>query len=682
VEGTASNLKMRTLVFLAALALCVAFVASACTGKNEKPKEVNGACVCRKGFERWPNKRGDCIQECSHNAKRKKGTGKCACLKGFTGLDPKKLSCKKIRCGKNEELVGGACKCIKGANRINGVCENKCTGTGEKPKRVNGECVCTKRYEKWPNKAGACIKACGHNASRKKGTGKCACNKGFTNLDAKFNCRKIRCGKNERLDGNSCKCLAGYTRKNGKCQSKCGGKDEKTNAQGKCVCRKNYERWPGKKGNCIPICGWNSRRLSSGVCVCLMGYQEMPDGKCRKIRCKKNEWLDGNVCKCKKGTTRQKDGTCDHKCSATNFEKIVKGKCVCIKDYERFPGRKGKCIPKCPWNSTRQKDGTCACDAGFVVQPDGTCKKELGECYHQVTESTLDMGKAQLVDQVIIDNGKHQIKPYDMVAMDVYVSMVPGQAMTKCGTATNTGKKGKHIVDCGGVEAQYVTLTTAGNFLVHCDVKIKGRPTPPPAPGLNDKCTEVGQADIIFVLDQSGSVTAPGYEIEKKFVAGVIRSLRQIRPDGNGIRIGAMAFSFPTHLHWGPVLNTPQEQEDYASDIEAMGYATGGTFTAQALANVQSHLAANGRAGVPKIVVTLTDGVSASEGGTIAAANALRASGAHMLSVGVGSNLRVSELVAMADKPTDKFKFVVNDFKILDTIISKVKKAMFCKPTP
>ena len=61
-------------------------------------------------------------------------------------------------------------------------------------------------------------------------------------------------------------------------------------------------------------------------------------------------------------------------------------------------------------------------------------------------------------------------------------------------------------------------------------------------------------------------------------------------------------------------------------------------------------------------------------------ARALKKTGAHIIAVGIGRNLNHAELNVIADRPLKKFKFIVKDFKMLDTIASKVKKEMFCAP--
>ena len=71
------------------------------------------------------------------------------------------------------------------------------------------------------------------------------------------------------------------------------------------------------------------------------------------------------------------------------------------------------------------------------------------------------------------------------------------------------------------------------------------------------------------------------------------------------------------------------------------------------------------RDGVVKVVVVITDGKSHNVGATRLEAALLRAAGAHVFAVGVGSQFVESELRAIASRPSDEFVFTVENYKAL-----------------
>ena len=80
---------------------------------------------------------------------------------------------------------------------------------------------------------------------------------------------------------------------------------------------------------------------------------------------------------------------------------------------------------------------------------------------------------------------------------------------------------------------------------------------------------------------------------------------------------------------------------------------------------------ANGdRPGVPNIGIIVTDGRSNNAAATQAAANAARAAGIELFSVGVGSGVSRAELNSMATDPDNSHVFMVDDFSKLAQIKS------------
>jgi von Willebrand factor type A domain len=82
---------------------------------------------------------------------------------------------------------------------------------------------------------------------------------------------------------------------------------------------------------------------------------------------------------------------------------------------------------------------------------------------------------------------------------------------------------------------------------------------------------------------------------------------------------------------------------------------------------------AAGRPTAPDVMIILTDGASNSRGATIAAANAAKAAGVTIISVGIGSGVNRDELVEMASNPG--FVFTTDDFDSLVYILQALLPA-------
>ena len=137
--------------------------------------------------------------------------------------------------------------------------------------------------------------------------------------------------------------------------------------------------------------------------------------------------------------------------------------------------------------------------------------------------------------------------------------------------------------------------------------------TPPPvqspAPPLD--CP----VDIIFVVDDSGSIGSGNFGTVKSFLRQLVSRLDI---DSGNTRVGLVTFSSSV----GTVFNLKDHSTiaSLQSAISSLGYRGGGTNTARALAYVRTTMltsAAGDRPNVPNIVAVLTDGKSSNSGATV-----------------------------------------------------------------
>ena len=128
--------------------------------------------------------------------------------------------------------------------------------------------------------------------------------------------------------------------------------------------------------------------------------------------------------------------------------------------------------------------------------------------------------------------------------------------------------------------------------------------SPPPPPPPQTECP----ADVIFVLDESESISATNFNQMKSFLSTLVSRLDI---DRGNTRVGFVTFS--TGVGTTINLNAHSSVASLQSAISSLGYARGSTNTAAALEYVRTRMltsAAGDRSNVSNVVVVLTDGGS------------------------------------------------------------------------
>jgi len=114
--------------------------------------------------------------------------------------------------------------------------------------------------------------------------------------------------------------------------------------------------------------------------------------------------------------------------------------------------------------------------------------------------------------------------------------------------------------------------------------------------------------DIIFVVDESGSIGAADFDLMKSFLS---RLVGRLDIDTGNTRVGLITYS--SDIGSGFNLSDYSTVASMQSAISALTYAGGGTNTAGALAYVRTKMltsAAGDRSNIPNVVVVVTDGHS------------------------------------------------------------------------
>ncbi|KAI0210897.1 Collagen alpha-5(VI) chain [Lamellibrachia satsuma] len=175
-------------------------------------------------------------------------------------------------------------------------------------------------------------------------------------------------------------------------------------------------------------------------------------------------------------------------------------------------------------------------------------------------------------------------------------------------------------------------------------------------------------ADVAIAIDASSSIGNDNFIKEIEFVQKLVYGLNL----NSGSRVAAETFSNSTNIRY--YLN--EYTMKYAA-LNALSfyYTAGTTNTASAIDTMRNNIFTSDRgdrSNVPNIGVVITDGRSNDRAATILAATIARKQGMTLITVGVGNNLDHSELLAVANYPSDRNYFKATNFANLDNIASSV----------
>ncbi|XP_076472749.1 uncharacterized protein LOC143302101 isoform X14 [Babylonia areolata] len=178
-------------------------------------------------------------------------------------------------------------------------------------------------------------------------------------------------------------------------------------------------------------------------------------------------------------------------------------------------------------------------------------------------------------------------------------------------------------------------------------------------------CSGDVRADIIFVLDASGSVGYTNFETLKSFIRDLVSAF-EIAPDK--IRVGVQKYSTSTNaeIH----LNQYYDKTTLEREIMNIRFTGGSTNTGGALEFTRTTMFTTvhgDRSGVPNICVVFTDGRSNSYTYTAREAKKAHDAGIAVLAIGVGLETPLNELSMMASNP-DADVFFVPEFSDLKGI--------------
>ncbi|KAK1895950.1 Collagen alpha-6(VI) chain [Dissostichus eleginoides] len=185
---------------------------------------------------------------------------------------------------------------------------------------------------------------------------------------------------------------------------------------------------------------------------------------------------------------------------------------------------------------------------------------------------------------------------------------------------------------------------------------------------------EKQQADLVFLLDQSGSINPEDYTIMKKFTTDLVNSFKVSE---NLVRVGLAQFSSEFQDEFD--LNQFNSQDVVNKHILSMTQRGGGTNIGRALDSIRGYFEAlrgsRRSAGISQNLVLITDGESQDD--VEVAADGLMALGIEVFAIGIGNvhDLELLQITGAAER-----LFTVNNFGRLDEIKQKVVETI-CEST-
>eukprot|EP00062_Callorhinchus_milii_P005541 gi/632945303/ref/XP_007887976.1/ PREDICTED: collagen alpha-3(VI) chain-like [Callorhinchus milii] len=166
-------------------------------------------------------------------------------------------------------------------------------------------------------------------------------------------------------------------------------------------------------------------------------------------------------------------------------------------------------------------------------------------------------------------------------------------------------------------------------------------------------CSDLNKADIIFLIDGSGSINSEDFMKMKAFMASFVK---KVNIGSDKVQIGAIQFSSAPTLVFE--LNRHSAKPDLQHELDSMQQLGGGTETGQALTFTADyfHGSRGGRPNIAQYLIVITDGEAQDE--VLTPAKALRDKGITIFAIGI-FNANMTQLLEIGGSPT-KVHYIEN----------------------
>jgi len=181
-------------------------------------------------------------------------------------------------------------------------------------------------------------------------------------------------------------------------------------------------------------------------------------------------------------------------------------------------------------------------------------------------------------------------------------------------------------------------------------------------------------ADAMFVIDGSGSITPADWQQMRDFASNITNDLNVTSTQAH---VGVYEFSGAGQGRLVDKLDDSKTSVDAA--IAAMTTLGGRTAIGDGIKNAQAQLAA-GRAGVPRLMILMTDGVENEDTHPIQEAVAAKAAGTEIVVLAIGSSVDLPSLAAIASLPTATHLFTPSNYAELQKYVLSVLDTVCPQP--
>jgi uncharacterized protein YegL len=167
--------------------------------------------------------------------------------------------------------------------------------------------------------------------------------------------------------------------------------------------------------------------------------------------------------------------------------------------------------------------------------------------------------------------------------------------------------------------------------------------------------------DIVFVVDESGSIGKDNFEIMKDFLANFVDAFDL---DGGKSRISTVKYSLFFRI---TLLNSLEKGTTSAAAKKAIldtNYGSGGTATGTAMQYAKDKILNTARGEAEQVVIVFTDGKTNMGDKPGPVGDKMREAGIHVVAVGVTDEVDQEELTAIAGTDKDNI-FHIQDFASL-----------------
>ncbi|KAJ8004899.1 hypothetical protein DPEC_G00141080 [Dallia pectoralis] len=187
-------------------------------------------------------------------------------------------------------------------------------------------------------------------------------------------------------------------------------------------------------------------------------------------------------------------------------------------------------------------------------------------------------------------------------------------------------------------------------------------------------CSDASLADIVFIVDESGSIGNDNFQLVRDFIHNIVDGLNV---GLNSVRVGIVLYSDQASAQ--VFLNSFQEKTEMLTFIKMLPYRGGGTKTGKALEFARTNIfireqGSRKQEGVQQVAIVITDGQSQDNVSSPAAA--LRRAGVTVYALGI-KDANKKELTQIASHPTTKNVFKVDSFVNLKTLEMRLKNSLF-----